>query len=68
MMGKIGYSEEIKKEVLARVTGSEKENILKVSKDKITIIPCSVDFDLFLPANKEEKYLAKVSFQHFIYV
>ena len=33
-MGKIGYSEEIKKRVLARVTGSEKENILKVSIDE----------------------------------
>ena len=33
MVSKIGYSEEIKKEILARVTGSEKENVLKVSKD-----------------------------------
>jgi transposase-like protein len=34
MVSKIGYSEEIKKEVLARVTGSEKESITKVSLDK----------------------------------
>ena len=34
MVSKIGYSEEIKKGVLARVTGSEKENILKVSIEK----------------------------------
>ena len=33
MVSKIGYSEEIKKEVLARVTGSKNENVLKVSKD-----------------------------------
>ncbi len=34
MVSKIGYSEEIRKEVLARVTGSEKESITKVSLDK----------------------------------
>jgi transposase len=34
MVSKIGYPEEIKKEVLARVTGSEKESITKVSLDK----------------------------------
>ena len=34
MVSKIGYSEEIRKEVLARVTGSEKESISKVSLDK----------------------------------
>ena len=33
-MAKIGYSEKIKNEVLARVTGSEKESITKVSLDK----------------------------------
>jgi len=34
MVSKIGYPEEIRKEVLARVTGSEKESITKVSLDK----------------------------------
>ena len=34
MVSKIGYSEEIKKEILSRVTGSEKESVLKVSIDK----------------------------------
>ena len=34
MVSKIGYSEEAKKEVLARVTGSGKESITKVSLDK----------------------------------
>jgi len=34
MVSKIGYPEEIKKEVLERVTGSEKESITKVSLDK----------------------------------
>lgn len=34
MVSKIGYSEAIRKEVLARVTGSEKESITKVSLDK----------------------------------
>ena len=33
-MAKIGYSEKIKNEVLARVTGSEKESITRVSLDK----------------------------------
>ena len=34
MVSKIGCSEEIKKEILSRVTGSEKESVLKVSIDK----------------------------------
>jgi transposase len=34
MVSKIGYSEEIKNEVLARVTGSEKESVTRVSLDK----------------------------------
>jgi len=34
MVSKIGYSDEIRKEVLARVTGSGKERITKVSLDK----------------------------------
>ena len=33
-MAKIGYSEKIKNEVLARITGSEKESITRVSLDK----------------------------------
>ena len=34
MVSKIGYPEQIKKEVLARVTGSEKESVTRVSLDK----------------------------------
>ena len=34
MVRKVGYSEEIKKDVLARVIGPEKESVLKVSIDK----------------------------------
>ena len=34
MVSKIGYSEEIKNEVLVRVTGSEKESVTTVSLDK----------------------------------
>ena len=34
MVSKIGYCEEIRKEVLARVTDSGKERITKVSLDK----------------------------------
>ncbi|MBU3179090.1 hypothetical protein KPL47_22615 [Clostridium estertheticum] len=34
MVSKIEYPEEIKKEVLVRVTGSGKESITKVSLDK----------------------------------
>ena len=34
MVSKIGQSEEIKNEILARVTGSEKESVTRVSLDK----------------------------------
>lgn len=34
MVSKIGYSEQIKKEVLARVSGPEKESVTRVSLDK----------------------------------
>lgn len=34
MVGSIRYSEETKKEVLSRVTGTEKESVIKVAKEK----------------------------------